>query len=89
MAKRRSRSHSHSFPELRYRLSHPNPGHSQFLLPFHLLSLLRLPSCPSSPGRPHILPALVRLPREPLLVPACGILVLGKMRMGWKTGPER
>lgn len=53
------------FSELRYKLGHPNPGHSQFLLPFHLLSLLRLPSCPSSPGRPHILSALDRLPREP------------------------
>lgn len=50
-------------PELSTGSGHPNPGRSQFLLPFHLLSLLRLPSCPSSSGRPHILPALVRLSR--------------------------
>lgn len=53
------KSCSHWFPELRSRLGHPNPDHSQFPLPFHLLSQLTFPSCPPA-SCPHILPALGR-----------------------------
>lgn len=88
--RKRDRSHSHRFPELRLRLGHPNPGGSQSLLPFHLLSLLRLPSCPSRSGRrPRILPALVRLTTEAEPVPAWGVLALSRVGTGWRTGPER
>lgn len=35
-----------------FQAGHPNPGGSLFLLPFHLLSPLRLPSCLSSLAAP-------------------------------------